>query len=226
MRLLQFTLPFIQEQFAVFGVLGCVLICLSVLISALAYRGAQQERYSLLNHFVSELGEKGVSVRARIFNVGLIVSGLLMLPFILGLGARLPSIWGTLGTAAGVVTALACAAVGLFPMNHLPSHIAAAMTFFRAGLVMIVLFSVAILVQPDGQIQVARSALIFSALASVSYISFLVMVRGGSALDRVGEPAPAETRPPRPRFYALSLVEWGIFFSTVFWLLAVALMVA
>jgi len=217
--------PLFRDQFAYLGITGCVLICLCVLVTAWGYRGRHQERYSPFNHFISELGEHGVSARAWVFNAGMVLSGLLMLPFVLGLGALLPGIWGFLGTIAGVVTALSSAAVGLFPMNRISSHILAAMSFFRAGLIMLVMFSFAILVQPPDAILVPRWALVFSLLAAVSYGTFLFMVRGGSALDQVSDRAMVEVPPERPRFSALTTVEWAIFFSTIFWLLAMALVV-
>lgn len=216
--------PF-RDQFAYLGIAGCVLLCLCVLVAALGYRGKRQERYSLFNHFISELGERGVSARAWVFNAGMILSGLLMLPFVLGLGALLPGIWGFLGTVAGVVTAFSSMAVGLFPMNRITAHVRAAMSFFRAGLIMLVMFSFAILVQPPEAILVPRWSLVFSLLAAISYGTFLYMVRGGSALDQVGDQALVEVPPERPRFSALTTVEWAIFFSTIFWLLAMALVV-
>ena len=73
-------------------------IVLGALLSAVAYRGAVGEPYSPFNHFISELGQVGVSRLAAVFNAGLIVGGLLLIPFMLGLGAWL------LGSAAGAST--------------------------------------------------------------------------------------------------------------------------
>ena len=44
-----------------FGIAGSLVIFLAVLRSMAAYAGKRREEYSLLNHFISELGEEGVS---------------------------------------------------------------------------------------------------------------------------------------------------------------------
>jgi hypothetical membrane protein len=226
MKFLPAALLFFSNQFAYFGLAGCALVGLAVLISTWIYRGKRQERFSLFNHFVSELGERGVSAGAQIFNGGLVASGLILLPFVLGLGVHLNNLWGVLATIAGVITALACVAVGLFPMNHLPSHVLAAMIYFRAGLIMVVLYTLAILTQPPANVWVPKWVVLFGALAILSYGSFLVLVRGGTALTQVNERLTGDPQAARPRFWALPAVEWGIFFTTIIWFLAIALVTA
>jgi hypothetical membrane protein len=58
------------------GFIGAAAITLGALITGLAYTGTAGERYSPLNHWVSELGEVGVSEQASVFNLGLIIGGL------------------------------------------------------------------------------------------------------------------------------------------------------
>ena len=111
-----------MDKLSWFGITGALLVMLAVAYSAGVYRGRQGESFSLLNHFISELGEVGVSPGARIFNTTLIVGGLLFLPFIFGLGMALGSLLGGLGTLAGLVAGLALAAVGIFPMNDSENH--------------------------------------------------------------------------------------------------------
>ncbi len=127
------------------------MVILAVFYPALVYRGKLGERYSLLNHFISELGEVGVSRAAWFFNAGLLLGGLVFLPYIIGLGISFGSLFGWLGTAAGIIAVLGVAAVGVFPMNNLKPHTIAAMTYFRAGLVMVFFFGLAILFQPAGK---------------------------------------------------------------------------
>ena len=66
------------------GQAGIFILLLSVLIAATSYVGKQNETYSFLNHFISELGEKGVSKFAYIFNGGLILGGACISFFMLG----------------------------------------------------------------------------------------------------------------------------------------------
>jgi hypothetical membrane protein len=133
------------------GFTGTGLIFLAVLFPVFLYRGQGGERFSLLNHFISELGELGISRAAWIFNTGLLLGGLILLPYVIGLGIVFGSLLGWLGTAAGIIAVLGVAAVGVFPMNNIKPHATAAMTYFRAGLVMVFFFGLAIFFQPAGK---------------------------------------------------------------------------
>src|SRR5512140_3634330 len=129
----------------IFGFAGTGLIILAVLFPAQSYRGKRGERYSLFNHFISELGEVGVSSAAWVFNGGLLLGGLMLLPYTVGLGMAFNSLLGWVGTAAGIIAVLGVTAVGIFPMNNLKFHAIAAMTYFRAGLLMVLFYGLAIL---------------------------------------------------------------------------------
>ena len=138
-------MAFLIHNFCYFGLAGCLVVGLTTLYTSLGYTGKAQERYSPGNHFISELGEIGVSTRARIFNSGLIVGGATLIPFVIGLGLYLQDIWAKLGILAGLWTSIACVCVGLFPMNDISPHIKAAVAYFRGGLVTVLLFNLAIL---------------------------------------------------------------------------------
>ena len=135
------------KRFALFGMAGSIVVLACILVPMAAYAGRAGERFSPLNHFISELGEAGVSRLAPVFNAGLVAAGVLYVPFVLGLGAAVGGWWAAAGTLAGLVSAVSVACVGFFPMNNLAPHIAAAMTFFRSGLVTVLLFGVAIQLQ-------------------------------------------------------------------------------
>src|SRR3989304_4746513 len=66
--------------FQILSLAGALSAILGSLTAAAAYRGRQGETYSLLNHFISELGEAGVSRLAWVFNLGLILCGLCLVP--------------------------------------------------------------------------------------------------------------------------------------------------
>ncbi len=219
------TFTFLERYYPFFGLVGGIAAALVVGVSGLAYRGKRLERYSVFNHYISELGEVGVSRYARLFNAGLIVAGLTQLPFIAGLTLAIGNLWAFLGAAAGLVTGVACAMVGVFPMNDLPSHSRAAMTFFRAGLAMMLLYSIAIAVPSEGQAGVPKAGLLFSLLGLVAYLSFLILVRGGAVSDQIGDFLNPESQKERPRFWALPAVEWSIFFTTILWFFGLALLV-
>ncbi len=208
---------------ATFGVAGSSIIIATTFVTALVYRGRKQERFSVLNHFVSELGERGVSRLAPLFNGGLIVGGLTLIPFIIGLGLTLDSVWAKLGLLAGVGAAAGCAAVGVFPMNDLAPHGKAAFTFFRLGLLTVLLFGVAIFAQPPASRVVPLAANIFGALAVLSYAAFLILVTRRSVSHQTVEALNPEAMAERPRVWLLVILEWAIFFTTHLWFLGVAL---
>lgn len=208
----------------VLGIAGSILIAAVVVIVALLYSGAHGERYSLLNHFISELGQVGVSRGAWLFNAGLIVSGILFIPFIIGLGMRIRGVWAFLGMAAGICAGIFCAGVGVFPMNRQASHVFVAMWFFRFGLLTTLLFAVAILSAPRETARVGRSASAFSFIAVAAYAGFLAVASVPHAGG--GNPLDPSSYAHRPHVWLLAVLEWAVFFATILWFLGVAILVS
>jgi hypothetical membrane protein len=202
----------------IFGYSGTGLIVLAVLFPLFLYRGKHGERYSLLNHFISELGEVGVSRAAWIFNTGLLLAGMLLLPYTVGLGIAFGSLLGWLGTAAGLIAVLGVAAVGVFPMNNIQSHTTAATTYFRAGLVMVFFFGLAIFFQPAGKTVIPQTANILSLLTFLAYGAFLAFPLAMKKEQTATDILDPQQEPERPRIDALPTLEWLVFFSTIAWL--------
>lgn len=121
---------FLSTNYRFFGLAGCLVIIAAMVFTAAGYSGRKQEKYSALNHYISELGEAGISGRAWAFNYGLIVGGLLLIPFIIGFGIYLNNLWAVLAIVSGVWAAVSCVLVGVFPMNNLNPHIKAAVSYF------------------------------------------------------------------------------------------------
>jgi hypothetical membrane protein len=202
----------------VLGFAGTGLVILAVFFPSVVYRGKSRERYSLLNHFISELGEVGVSQAAWVFNSGLILGGLVLLPTIVGMGMKLNSALGWLGSVAGVIAVLGVIAVGIFPMNNLKMHAIAAMTYFRSGLLMVALIGLAIVLQPDGETLVPRAANLLSLMAFLAYAAFLTLPILHKRQQRPAELLDPQELPERPRIWALPALEWVVFFATIAWL--------
>ncbi len=209
---------FLTASYRYFGLAGSLVIIFSMLYAALRYSGRKKERYSVLNHFISELGEAGVSSRAWIFNYGLIAGGLLLIPYVLGFGLVLNNVWAIFATIAGLRTAVSCSLVGIFPMNNLAPHIKAATSFFRGGLVMVILYGAAILAQPAGQGKISVAASITSLLAALSYGSFLFLGRLPENVPALPEDPNPDLLPDRPRIWGLAALEWLVFAATMAWL--------
>ena len=204
---------------------GTGVVVFAVAYSALRYRGRSGERFSLLNHFISELGERGVSRGAWAFNGGLVLAGLLFLPFAVHLGTVLGSALGWVGAFFAAATSLGTAAVGIFPMNTLKRHVPAAMIFFDGGLLMVLTIGLAILAQPAGRVVVPRVASLLSLVAAFAFGSFVTLPRIlVPELGRISLLDP-QVMPTRPRFWILPFLEWQVFFTAIFWLLGMALFV-
>ena len=208
----------ISNTLHIFGFAGTALIVLAVFYPMLVYRGKRGERFSMFNHFISELGEVGVSPAAWAFNSGMLLSGLVLLPYVFGMGLAMRSLWGWLGTGAGIIAVLGVAAVGIVPMNNIKTHAAAAITYFRAGLLMVLFFGLAIIFPHAGGRVVPPAANLLSLLAFVAYGAFLTLPLAKKGHKRPSEILDPGLTPERPRVWAMAILEWLVFFSTIAWL--------
>lgn len=207
-----------------FGLAGSLIVLVAVCLSSIFYTGLQGERYSIFNHFISELGELGVSRKACLFNKGLILGGMTLIPFVIGLGLDLQSIWGNLGMIAGLGMSGACIVVGFFPVNFLDPHIKAAITFFRTGWAAVLLFSTAVFTQPADRITVPFAVNFPGGLAALAYAAFLIFVSvksmKGETLEKM---INSDIFPERPRIWVFAFLEWMVFFTTISWIMSIAL---
>lgn len=209
--------PLTFQRLAGAGVLFAVI---GALIPALVYRGKQGQPYSPLNHFISELGEVGVSKLAWVFNLGLILSGLCLLQASLSFGLMLPGFFAKLGMLAGMVTALGLSFVGIFPMNNLKPHGTAAMAFFRGGLVMVLSFILAIALQDTSALLLPCAYALAGLPAILAFASFLLL------MAKAAQPAADALNPlegARPKVWLMPILEWGVFFGIVAWFLLITL---
>jgi hypothetical membrane protein len=207
-----------------FGVTGCLIIILGVIIPGITYIGKKKERFSLLNHFISELGELGVSRNAPIFNLGLILGGILLIPFIIGLGLELDSVWGKFAILAGVWTSISAMCVGFFPMNNLEPHTKAAVSYFRSGLVTVLCFGLAIQLQPAGHLLIPKAANLISLVTLFAFLSFLLLLNKRWGKDQNLDALNPQLKKERPRIWILPLIEWLVYFCTILWFFGMALL--
>ncbi len=215
---------FLTQTYPLFGFLGSLLMIFAMFTTGIFYRGKKGERYSIFNHFISELGEVGVSKLAPLFNFGLILGGLLLLPFMVGFGLTLNNLWAKLGMAVGLWAALSVIGVGLFPMNHIKAHSFVAMSYFRSGLVMVLLFGVAVFAQPAGTEVISKSSNIAGLISLLCYAAFLLTSDWPKKEEEEKDESPLdpESEKERPRFWRITILEWAVFFSTILWFLIIA----
>jgi hypothetical membrane protein len=131
------------------GFIGSAFFVIASVVAGGFYLGAQNEAFSPLNHWVSELGEMGVSRLALVFNVGLFVGGLALALFFFALGRMRHSRLANMYVLVGVIAGLSGALVGVFPMNNRSIHIVFAMGFFVLGWVAVGLASYDIWRRPE-----------------------------------------------------------------------------
>ncbi|MBN1439547.1 MAG: DUF998 domain-containing protein [Anaerolineales bacterium] len=215
------------RNFEWLGILSCVLVMCGLTIPAFLYRGKMGERYSPWNHFVSELGEVGVSRAARIFNGCMVTAGAFFFPFAIGLGVSLQGIWAKLGMFAGIWTAVSILLIGVFPMNDLEQHVNAALSFFNAGMVTIIFFTIEIFAQPDGSMFLPREAGWTGVVVILCYAAFLKSVpRPASGADIADFFQTEKLGRERPRFWIKPILEWIVVLFSTLWYFSTALIIA
>jgi hypothetical membrane protein len=194
------------------GLLGSAIIALGSVVTALAYTGSDGQRYSPLNHFVSELGEIGVSELAMVFNIALRIGGACFVVFMVGLAAThtgtLRYLYGLTGVIAGIGGAL----VGVFPMNDLAKHSIAALTFFVLGLVTVLLASIDFVRHPDPRFPRWLSAV--GAVTVAAFAIFLTILFGGD--NDLAHPDE------RVAVWPLTIFEWLLIVGILLWVFLTA----
>jgi hypothetical membrane protein len=206
--------------FQILSIAGCLFAILGSIIAGSAYRGKLKEPYSPLNHYISELGEVGISPLAWVFNLGLILCGLCLLPASISLGLILPGVWSKIGMAAGIIAAISVSLVGLYPMNKITPHIRAAVTYFRLGLGMVFAFTLAIALQPENQLLLPRLLSLAGLPVILAFAYFLLYSRVSYATPQ-NPLSPLEIT--RPRVWGMAVAEWAIFLTLVPWFLVIAM---
>lgn len=208
--------------FKITGLFAVLISFLGVVLPGSVYQRSDGERYSVLNHYISELGERGVSRWAWIFNLSMIICGLAMMVATISLGLGLPGFWAKLGLLFGVVTGVGMMMVGIFPMDNIKPHATAAVTFFRGGLLMVLAFSFAILFPPQGEALFSRLFGLVGMIPIAAFTTFLILLWG--VRDHVDQTLSAEGS-QRPKISKFTISEWAVFFSIILWTLVLSLAV-
>ncbi len=191
------------------GFIGSLFFIVASIVAGLAYSGSAGQGYSPLNHWVSELGEIGVSALALVFNVGLIVGGVAFALFMAALGLLRRSRLGWVYAAIGFVAGISCALVGVFPMNQRSIHIVVALGFFGLGWVAVALASFDIWRRPD-----PRFARWLPMLGGITVALFLLFLSVYVPYLYTG------TGADRPQMSLATILEWLVAFGLIGWVLA------
>jgi hypothetical protein len=202
------------------GLLWCGVIASNLLFFGLLYcikdfRGMKQEPFSLLNHFISELGDPQFAKHYRFFAFTLITSGFFMLPFVIGFGLEINSVLGTILLILGVFCAILCSLIGFVPENKIKPHFVIAGLFFIGMGLLMLLVIITGFVQP---MAIFPPWLLYTSIGIlVVYISFIIDTAflSKEELKLTDEPWKYD---PRPRFWLNPFLEWVSFLSIILWL--------
>ncbi len=189
----------------------------SVLVAIFGYSGPEKESYSMINHFISELGHNKHSPTAPVFNNGLIASSLLLTLFGWGFGQTFSG-WSRyvvllLGLGAGIF----CGLVGIFPVGNLQTHIFVAMAFFQTALVLV--FFCTGLTFFSKMSPLPKWTVIPGIITGLIFGAFIL-----SPTDLVRAWIKDPESFVRPIYWEQCMLEWACFFSIIGWILMVAVL--
>ena len=194
------------------GQAGILILLLSALMPAAFYIGRENETYSFLNHFISELGEIGVSPFAYIFNGGLILGGICISSFMLGMAIHIGGSWGLILGAIGLVTGISATLVGVFPMNQLEIHTTIANTFFYGGLLAALGYTLYVIFSSDPRLpKITAITGGATMLAFAAFVWFLpAPLEDGQSISEILK--------NRPEIWTLPILEWVVFLCVMGWI--------
>jgi hypothetical membrane protein len=190
------------------GFIGSAFFAIASLVAGAFYVGTQNESFSPLNHWVSELGEMGVSTLALVFNIGLFVGGLALAAFFFALGRLRPSRLANVYVVVGVIAGISGALVGVFPMNNRAIHVVVALGFFVLGWVAVGLASLDLWRRPE-----ARFSRWLPALGAVTVAVFLLFLSVYIPYLYTG------TGSDRPDVSVATVLEWLVLIGIIGWVL-------
>ena len=198
------------------GIFGPAIMGLGMLGSGLVYVGVEGQRYNPLNHFVSELGELGVSEGADLFNWGLILGGSLTTVFVVFLATQIEHwIKYPLGLLS-VFTTVNGTLVGFYPMNFLEPHIQVAMRFFNLGMLMTFLYSLVFLFTKWHPFPRWMAA---PGLVNAAFFAWFLNIPSDFNPEAGFEDAMGEFFTNRPDFIPMALLEWVVILGILIWAL-------
>ena len=202
------------------GLIGVFFGLIGGMVPSLSRRGTQNQRYTCLHHLISELGEVSVSRLAWVFNLGMILAGLCIVIASLSLGLTLTGFWAKAGMLLGIITGTALSLVGVFPMDKMKEHIVVAVAFFRGGFLMVLLFSLALVLQNAESQVVPRALGLVGMIPVLAFGVFLGLMWSVRDQDQHTLDTADKTRPRVSKF---AISEWSIFFAFILWILVLAL---
>ncbi len=189
----------------------------AIFISYINFHGPLGEPYSLLNHFVSELGDLRYSTTAWIFNLSLITLTILISLWFYEIQRALKLANEKLIVIIFIITMISVASVGVFNRNIQPWHkIATTLTFTSDGLLMLTLTNAL------QQANVYISKFYKYLTTTLVFLYFGLFGLGAFFFDIVYMSNVTDGITARPQIWPIAMIEWGIFTSMLVWVISIA----
>lgn len=195
---------------AITGIVAFIVFTISILVSVSLY----PTYYNPLYEWLSNLGNINLNPSGAVFfNWGCIITGLILIPFFVGLYAWKPQkIWGrillVLGMVIGIFASISLIMVGIYPETESTSHFIAATIVFSSLFLIIILINLALYENP----KFIRVVAYFGILAIIVDITFQYMVASNKDILAVFNPTT-----PVPG------LEWASTWLSLIWLALLAL---
>lgn len=201
------------------GIAAFIALAVACAGGALVYQGAQNEAYTPINHWISELGQLGVSEGAELFNAALMFGGGAFALFVMGMAMTSPSRLRWVFGPAGVIAGIGGIFVGVYPMNAGDAHALSAATFFLLAWVFVAVASLAFVRACEPR-HPAWLALLGAVTALVT-LAFLISLRvDPEARARMQSTGPIVDRPP---VWIPTILEWATLLLVMTWVLLTSL---
>jgi len=205
----------IQRIALVSGVVGTSIILICSLISAIGFEEIPGESYSLLNHFISELGHTQRSDLYWVFNGGLIFGGAFLIVFSQGISLGFTGPIRNLISVTAFIAAFSCVLVGFFPVDDFDSHVRVALSFFGMGLFPIALVTLLTLL---GRTPALPKLSIIPGIITVLAFSAFLLSPSDQFIEWINNPDEFI----RPAIWHKTILEWICFFSMISWIMMVS----
>lgn len=206
-----------------FGLAALAIIVGGVLLSLEGFSGMKQERYSPLNHFISELGDNRFAKHHHMFNISLFVGGIVFIPFDIGIASLVINpFFFAIVLIIGLISAISCSLVGIFPEQKEKIHFIVAGFFFVGMDILMLLVIIGTFLQVFFMFPIWIAVLsIFTLAVSLAFIIDTVKLPKWE-LERTYKPW-AWDPDPRPSFWMNPFLEWCSFIALGIWLLTIVI---
>ncbi len=204
--------PFKKIALPYWGIIATIILTIAFVIPSIAYTGKKGERYSFLNHSISMLGEVGVSELAIFFNICLIISGVITLVYYIGLALYMENKFAYLAGYIGVISCIGGSFVGVFPMNYYDAHWVVSLIFFFGGMLAVVLFSIAILIDKEKKIHWG-----FSIIGAIVFVFFALLLFYPYDVTDLARYYNQNLQLERPAFLLHTFFEWMTLITIIIW---------